>query len=290
MKVLELAAAAALVALTGACGSQLCEDDDGDCGGEPGTDEGSTANARTTFMSTVAPIVVPQCGGTSCHGGGGPTPFLQGADPYDAIVRYSASVLGGFDKTMASIIAKAQVGHQGVTWDATTIGIVGAWLDEEKLLRGSGTGEPSAATNLMREWSGCMEEGDFRDTQMAEIWGALEADQSQCQTCHVNGGNQFMANQLSNVMWDYLFYKLPNSNRYYMEQFFRPSPTGDEIIVSTGLVDMALTALPPYTQHPKLKDIEEETGYALALDALNRFAYETSQNKANGRCQAPRIR
>jgi hypothetical protein len=268
--------------------------------GDPGTGNGSAAAAaRKSFEDNVYGIIDTKCVG--CHSSAGPvgntTGFVAGnkADAYVTATGYAALV-GDFTPAGAPIMIKVtKEMHKGLSYAADEQQKISDWLNLELTARASGTGTgsgsgttetPAQATErVVKEWSGCMTLANFTAANMI-AWGNMQANNSACKTCHVDGEYGQIASDVAGP-----FFSTISTNRYYMAQYFSVqlidpanptapfNPMNAKMIINTKSFTAVGTAQPPHGEHPRFT-LQGSQGMA----ALQKYYDSTMAAKTAGTC------
>jgi hypothetical protein len=257
-----------------------------------GTSGAAAQAARTSFETNVYPIISTQGRCANCHSSAGPvgnvTGFVAPAanDGYVTAVGYQA-LIGDWTPAGAPILTKVAAGHQGQTYTADERTKIAAWLNAELSARaagaGSGSGTPTqespadATVRLTKEWSGCMTLANFTTANMI-AWGTMRANNSQCQTCHVDGEYGEIASNVAGP-----FFTTISTDKYYMAQYFSvdlsQGVASAKVIINTRSFTGVGQGLPPHLEHPRFT-LTGSTGLA----ALQKFYDLTAASKAAGTC------
>jgi len=238
---------------------------------DPDPSEGA-AIARTMFEETVYPTLEQKCG--DCHDSMAPSGNVTGfvnrdkAKAYATATGYTALV-GNFAAGSAPILLKIAAGHQQRTYSTAEIAAITAWLDKEIVVRGADSGSggegPSEVTaRLLAQWSGCMTLANFNAATMAVAWGTLTTDDGrQCQNCHVNGAEGFIATTESTKLFDVI-----SSNKQYMLQYFTvdlKDLATAKIIVNTAPFLAVSQGKDPHREHPQFDALKNQGMVALGV-------------------------
>jgi len=264
---------------------------DGVGGGGTGT---NAVAARKAFDDNVYAVISTKCIG--CHSSAGPSGNVTGfvapsaADGYVTAVGYQA-LIGDWTPAGAPILTKilAPIGHNAQSYSDSDKSKITDWLNLELASRAGGTTptpteeSPAAATvRVTKEWSGCMTLANFTAAKMTD-WGTMRANNSACQTCHVNGEYGQIA---SNVAAP--FFGLISTNKYYMAQYFSvdmsKGPEAATMIINTRSFTGVGTGLAPHLEHPRF-NLTNSTGLA----ALTKFYNSTVAAKTAGTCGPPTL-
>lgn len=227
---------------------------DGVGGGGSGS---AAAEARTLFETNVYPVIATKCIG--CHSSAGAVGNITGfvapakADAYVTAVGYAA-VMGDRTPTGAPVLSKITAGHQGQTYSQTEKDAITAWLSKELEARAGGGGGSGSAggespaeitVRLTKEWSGCMTLANFNTANM-KAFGNMQANNSACKTCHVNGEYGEIASDVPGP-----FFNLISTNKYYMAMYFSVDLPNKKMIINTRSFTGVGSALAPHIEHPR---------------------------------------
>jgi hypothetical protein len=226
------------------------------------------------FEQNVYPIIhsgaasVSDC--SQCHNSLAPVGNVTGfvddnvSTAYATITSFQA-VVGNFTPTEAGILTQVAAGHNARVFTPDQTTAITNWLAEEVTERAGGggggggmTGEsPAAATaRVLNAFSGCMTLANFTAANMATAWGQLQAnDGSRCESCHVTGGQGFIATSVAETTGGTPgLYTTVSQNEYYMIQYFTvdlsAGPAGAKVIVNTTSFGGVSDAQPPHVEHP----------------------------------------
>lgn len=257
-----------------------------------GTSGPSAQAARTAFDTNVYPIISAAGRCIACHSSSGPVGNVTGfvapaaADGYVTAVGYQALV-GDWTPGGAPILTKIAAGHNGQTYSDADKTKITDWLNAELTARASGGGNttptpgqesPADATlRLTKQWSGCMTQTNFNTANMV-AWATMRADNSQCQTCHVDGEYGQIATNVATT-----FFNTISTNKYYMAQYFTvdlsQGVAAAKVIVNTRSFTGVGTDLPPHVEHPRFNPTNNA-----GMTALNKFYTLTMANLTAGTC------
>lgn len=192
--------------------------------------DGSTPTAPTAstpeamFESTVTPILA-RCAGCHTNASNAPNFVDSVAKTEYAKVTSQPVVIGDFSASGTPILATIVAGgHNGMVYSPAEVGTITAWLTKEVAVRQPTTmptspdpNTPAMIAALEDQWSGCLTMADFYSANMADAWGNLMAEDPQeaCETCHVTGGNNFIASDNAPQFFSYI-----STKRNYMLQYF----------------------------------------------------------------------
>ena len=262
----------------------------GSVGGGP-SGPGADA-ARTSFETNVYPIISATGRCIGCHSSAGPVGNVTGfvapaaSDGYVTAVGYQALV-GDWTPAGAPILTKIAAGHNGQSYSDDDKTKITSWLNAELTARASGGGttttppgqeSPADATlRLTKQWSGCMTQTNFNTANMV-AWATMRADNSQCQTCHVDGEYGQIATNVPTT-----FFGVISTNKYYMAQYFTvdlsQGVASAKVIVNTKSFTGVGTDLPPHVEHPRFNPTN-----SAGMTALNKFYTLTMSNLTAGTC------
>jgi hypothetical protein len=263
---------------------------------QPGTPVTPSAptSAKPDFVAKVATVLTMKCGLPACHGGTGTSPLkFVGANndaTYDLVTGYSNRLLADFDKANAQLVTKVTAGHYGVTYAGTETTDIGSWIDLEKAARATGgnqpaTGPAAIAKQLIEEWSGCMDLNDWNQEGVAAAWANRNTGSGQCIACHVNNQGNFLADELSQRVFDLLTTRLDTKTKApVMEGYFvadvTTDPANPKIAINRAKLDRAATGV---AQHPTF-NVEGN-----AYTRLTNFYNKTMARKTAGTCAPKRL-
>jgi hypothetical protein len=208
--------------LVGGCVGEI---EDG--GSAPLPPAGGDPTPKAAFDREVDTILVHACIG--CHANSPTNPNFVDANAATAYAKNTSvpAVVGDYAPSHAPVLTTVLPGHHGVTYSPAQVTAITDWLNQEVATRkttptppgGTPTNPvgPQAIRAAEDAWSGCLTLGDFQSADMARAWGHLEATdpQEQCMTCHVTGGNDFIASDEQPVFFDFV-----TTKRKYMLQYF----------------------------------------------------------------------
>jgi len=114
-------------------------------------------------------------------------------------------------------------------------------------------------------------------------WGTMRANNSQCETCHVDGEYGQIASNVATT-----FFNTISTNKYYMAQYFTvdlsKGVAAAQVIVNTRSFTGVGTDLAPHIEHPRFT-LQGSTG----MTALTAFYNSTMANKTAGTCGPPTL-
>lgn len=225
-------------------------------------------SARLAYETDVFPVMEAKC--KSCHtdaataGGAPATSGFVGktvATAYDVMIDHPG-VHGNFASTAKVLTYVTLQGHQGLSYEVSEIASIESWLATELAERGTGTGPgtgeptgPGATTErLLGNFSACMTQELFDAANMAQACGALQSsNNTECDNCHVNGGENFLASRASVQMFkgvsehrSYLqkYFMVANAENPAMAKMDRNIPTFQAVLGRTG----------QYAEHPTVEN------------------------------------
>jgi hypothetical protein len=262
--------------------------DDGS--GTPEVDNPAQADlapAKKLFDDNVYPILLSTCGASSCHAeagtGGTVTKFVatDKANGWSVATNYTALV-GGYT-TSAPVLTYVSAGHKGVAYTQPQKDAIAAWLTKELELR---QGVPTntdpavetlsqAADRVISKFAGCMTLTNFNAANMANAWGGLTAtNNQQCEDCHNNGGEGFVASRQASIMFPAI-----SDRKMYFLQYFGVDLTGGaaaaKVVINKVSFQGVALGRAPHLEHPRF-DPNTNQG----ITALTTF-YNTTTAKAN---------
>jgi hypothetical protein len=238
----------------------------------------------------VAPIITASCAGSSCHSAAGVTPisFLvvpSGQTLYSAVLSYNALLLGGnFQPADAQILTKIAGGHYA-TYTAQQVTDITTWLNDEVAARQgqSQAVPPDPGRQLMAQWSGCMNQGEWDDAGVAPAWATKTSTEGQCQQCHINGQG-FLANPNSDQVFTILTTEANTTEpgNMFMQYYFVPDLTANppQMVINSVQIQQMSTG---YAQHPRFTYDDS------AMQILQNYYAETMAHLDAGTCGAPRF-
>ena len=255
--------------------------------------------AREMFDQDVYSVVHGKCGG--CHTASTAQTNFVGATAdigYDTATKYTALV-GDFSPSDAPILTKIAAGHQGLTYTTVELGKITDWLNQEVSERTAGavpapdpTNPPptptesaaAATTRVLTQWSGCMTLANFNTANMAQAWGTMQAgNNEQCEQCHTNGGQGFVASELVST-----FYDLISKHRQYMTQYFavdlNQGTAMAKVIINTVSFTQVGTGMAPHTEHPRFNPTNNQ-----GMTALQKFYTSTAASLTAATCGTPTL-
>ena len=259
--------------------------------------------AKALYDTTVFPIMNAKCSGGACHAenatGATLTRFvaLDAAKGWQTATNYTALV-GNFAASAAPILTKIKAGgvagHQGKTYTPDEETKITAWLNKEVELRNGQVAPPpnqppgvetlsQATERVLSEFAGCMTKTDFDAANMAQAWGGMQAQNNQeCDNCHANGAEGFVASRLSSQFWNIFSVK-----KYYFLQYMTVDLTqgaaAAKVVINTTSFRGVATAQDPHREHPTFNPTNNQ-----GMNALNQFYNTTMAKKTAGTCGAPR--
>ena len=259
--------------------------------------------AKALYDTTVHTIMEAKCSGGACHAenatGATLTRFvaLDATKGWQTATNYTALV-GNFAASAAPILTKVKAGgvagHQGKTYTPDEESKITAWLNKEVELRNGQVAPPpnqppgvetlsQATERVLSEFAGCMTKTDFDAANMAQAWGGLQAQNNQeCDNCHANGAEGFVASRLSTQFWNIFSVK-----KYYFLQYMTVDLTqgaaAAKVVINTTSFRGVATAQDPHREHPTFNATNNQ-----GMNALNQFYNATMAKKTAGTCGAPR--
>lgn len=247
--------------------------------------------AKALFDANVFAVIEAKCSGGACHSqagsGGSVTKFVatNASDGWDIATNYQALVTN-FTPGAAPILTMIKPGnHKGVTYTAPEEANIVEWLNKEVELRNGqpaggtpGTGGETlsqATERVLSAFNGCMQLTDFNAANMASAWGNMEAQNNQeCEACHVNGGEGFIATSNAPFMFETL-----NTRKYYFLQYFTVDLTmgamAAKIKINQASFIGVARGLDPHREHPRFNATDNQ-----GMTALNKF-YNATMTRVN---------
>jgi hypothetical protein len=271
----------ALLATTGCVGDVT----DGSMMG--GDDEGGGGDAAQLYKTTVHTIVQTKCGSSTCHGQPGVT-GIYGFAVIDKDQSYTQitnlpTFVGTYTTASAGILTKIKQagGHNAVVYQPSDEASIGAWLAAEARERTGGSSPPPVdPVAKLREWSGCMDQGNFDTAKMALAWSTLASTTNQrCANCHQTGLDTFLTGTGDSP----IFFTGLTTTKDFLLKYFTVDGTGAVVINSASMANAA-TTLPG---HPHFNPTDN-----VGMTALNQFYTLTQTRLTAGTptpCDAPRL-
>lgn len=135
-----------------------------------------------------------------------------------------------------------------------------------------------AAQRVMGQFKDCMKFADFQTANMANAWASLAAtNNQQCRSCHVTGGNGFIATDQAQLMFDTI-----KTNQYYLLQFvvadLTAGPSYAKVIVNRESFRGVGLGKVPHAEHPRFNP-DANAG----MTALQRF-YDLTMARIVAEC------
>ena len=253
--------------------------------------------AKQLFDTNVYPVINAKCTGGACHTenatGATVTRFvaLDATKGWQTATNYAALV-GNYASSAAPILTKIKAGHQARTYTTQEEANITAWLNKEVELRNGQVAPPpqsgaetlsQATERVLSEFAGCMTKTDFDAANMAQAWGGMQAQNNQeCDNCHANGAEGFVASRLSTQFWNIFSVK-----KYYFLQYMTVDLTGGataaKVVMNTTSFKGVGTAQDPHREHPTFNPTNNQ-----GVQALTTFYNTTMAKKTAGTCGAPR--
>lgn len=287
----------------GGTGPDPLETGDGD-GNDNGDNPagGDLTAAKQLFDEGVFPLV-QKCGGIACHAesavGATLTRFVadDAARGWQVATNYTALV-GNYVAANAGIITYIDGrNHQAMPdWSATEKAAITAWLDKELELRSGQPTDPGtggtggtetlaqATERVLSEWAGCMTLENFNAANMAQAWGAMQAQNNQeCDNCHSNGDGGFFATRYQPGR----FFEIIQTKKYFFLQYMTVDLTNGAAEAKIVINDMSMRGVAngqdPHREHPRFNADNNQ-----GRNALLQFYNATMQRKQNGECDPPK--
>lgn len=261
-------------------------DDGNDNGDNPA--EGDLTAARALFDSNVFGILTAKCSGGACHAetatGATLTRFVatDAVRGWEVAVGYAALV-GNFTPALAPVITHIKPGtHKNMTYTPDEEAKITEWLTKEVELRNGqaptapGQESLSAATErVLSAFAGCMTIENFNAAQMANRWGGMQAQNNQeCENCHNNGGEGFIASRQAN-----LFYGVVSTKKYFFLQYLTVDLTKGaamaQVMINTMSFQGVAQGQAPHLEHPRFNALNNQ-----GMTALKQF-YDATMLRVN---------
>jgi hypothetical protein len=297
---LTLIASAGLVSCVGDISGQSNITDptnDGNDNGDNPAGSDLTA-AKQLFDQNVYSIVNAKCSGGGCHSetatGTTLTRFVatDAARGWEVAVGYTALV-GNFSPSAAPILTMIKPGtHKGVTYTPDQETKITEWLNKEVELRNGQTPTPpggggetlsQATERVLSAFAGCMTLENFQQTNMAQAWGGMRAQNNQeCENCHNFGDQGFIASQQTQLMFDVVSTKKMFFLQYLTVDLTKGAAQA-KVIINTVSFQGVATGQDPHREHPRFNATNNQ-----GMTALTNF-YNRTMERVNtpGLC-APR--
>lgn len=277
-----------------------------------GSGTGSDA-ARISFNENVYPVIAAHCGG--CHTTGtatNPYAFVDSKSPTTGTDLTSAwNTVNGVSKVVGTYTPTAAVLTYGATTGAhptggapnglysqneqnaitTWLALEAAWRNTPPPNPGSGSNPPAQKTadQLLEMWAGCMTETDFKAIvpnanngaqTMYDAWGGMQANEGNCNQCHVNGQNNMEASNQESIMWTFM-----SQNPSVMLQYFTVDVQNQTMkVVDVTHFSDVLNGYVPWSGHTKLQNQGDLTN---AMTVLTAFYTATMVHVTAGTCAPP---
>jgi hypothetical protein len=132
----------------------------------------------------------------------------------------------------------------------------------------------------MSQFAGCMTIENFNAANMANAWGNLNAQNNQqCENCHVNGGEGFIASRLAEP-----FFATISTKKMFWLQYFTvkldEGPANAKVIINTVSFQGVANGEDPHREHPRFNATNNN-----GMNALNQFYNTTMTAVQGGLCQ-----
>lgn len=245
--------------------------------------------AKQLFDTTVYSAINAKCSGGACHSddaqGSTLTRFVakDASLGWQIAVNYTALV-GNFTET-APIITYVANGHKGVSWTQAEKDNINKWLAKELELRNGqaptppGAPTPTAVSEaLMAQFAGCMKLTDFQAANMAGAWAKLQSGEGQCEQCHGNGGEGFIANNDATTA----FTVVSTKKMFWLQYFTVDLSKGNaaaKVVPNTVSFAGVCNRQAPHIEHPTFPCTNNA-----GVTALNNFYTKTMANVTAGGC------
>jgi cytochrome c553 len=260
-----LIASAGLVGCVGSVDNGDPIIDDGS--GTPDTDNPTKADltpAKKLFDDNVYSVLAAKCGSTTCHAqagtGGTVTKFVatDKADGWSVATNFGALVSNY--TTSAPVLGYPDSGHKGIAYTPAEKDKITQWLAKELELRSGQPTTPTgpqvetlsqAADRVMSKFAGCMTIENFNAANMANAWGGLQAQNNQqCEDCHNNGGEGFVASRQAPLMFPAISGKKMYFLQYFTVDLTKGAPEAKVIINKVSFQGVA-RGQDPHREHPQ---------------------------------------
>ena len=293
-----LLAALATVGLVGCVGgiesgggTDPLDSPDGDGNDNGDNPAGSDLSAaKALFDSGVFPTITMKCSTNACHAesatGTTLTRFVatDAARGWQVATNYTALV-GNYAASAAPILTMIKSGtHKGQTYTTDEEAKITTWLNKEVELRNGQPTQPTtpgteslsqATERVLSKFAGCMQLTDFTAANMAQAWGNMNStNNQQCENCHSNGGEGFIATQQTS-----LFYNVVSTKKYFFLQYLTVDLTGGapmaKVVINTASFKGVSEGLDPHREHPRFNSTNNQ-----GMTALNQF-YTATMARVN---------
>jgi hypothetical protein len=257
---------------------------------------GDLTAAKMAFDSNVYPILNAKCSGNACHAqtgmGATLTKFVatNAADGHKIATEYTALV-GNFASSAAPVLTYIKGrNHNAATYTTDEESKIVAWLDLEVAARngqGGGSTNPTggetlsqATERVLSAFAGCMTKTDFDAANMAQEWGGMNCQNNQeCDNCHNNGAEGFIASRQSQ-----LFYDVVSTKKYYFLQYLTVDLTmgasAAKVVMNRASILGVSNGTDPHREHPRINANDRAQGE----QALTQFYNATMTKVAAGGC------
>jgi hypothetical protein len=253
---------------------------------------GNLTEAKRLFDDNVYSIINAKCSGGACHSetaqGATLTRFVatDKVRGWEIAANYTALV-GNFAPVTAPILNIIKAGHKGMTYTPAEEGKITEWLTAEVNTRNTGTpAQPAgetlsqAAERVLSAFAGCMTIANFNTANMANAWGNLNAQNNQqCENCHGNGGEGFIASRDANA-----FFGVVSTKKMFFLQYFTVDLTMGAAAAKVKINEVSFkgvaTAQDPHREHPTFNATNNN-----GMTALKAFYDSTSLAVTGGACQ-----
>jgi len=246
--------------------------------------------AKALFDSGVFPTITAKCSGGACHAenaqGTTLTRFvaLDGARGWQTATNYTALV-GNYASSAAPILTLIKPGtHKNMTYTTDEETKITAWLNKEVELRNGQPMQPTtpgveslsqATERVLSKFAGCMQITDFNAANMAQAWGNMGAQNNQnCENCHENGGEGFIATQRQQFMFDVV-----STKKYFFLQYLTVDLTQGaamaKVVINTASFKGVAEGLDPHREHPRFNATQNQ-----GMTALTAF-YNATMARVN---------
>lgn len=249
--------------------------------------------AKKLFDDNVYSILNAKCSGAGCHSetaqGATLTRFIatDAARGWEVATNYTALV-GGYT-TAAPILTLIDPNgsHQGMKYDQAETDKITAWLTKELELRNGQPSQPQtpgvetlsqAADRVMSQFAGCMTLENFQASNMAQAWANLQSNEGQCEQCHINGAEGFIANDNAGIMFPFMMKKM-YFLQYLTVDLTQGAPAA-KVMVNTVSFAGVYNNQAPHIAHPRFQHPNNA-----GMTALRNFYDRTQAAIAAGGCE-----
>lgn len=259
---------------------------------------GDLTAAKMAFDTGVYSTLNMKCSGGACHSqgtvGGSITKFVAtDASNGWKLASETTALVGNFAASAAPVLTLIKGGnHKGVSYSTTEEQNIVKWLDLEVAARNGQTGNngggqtggetlSQATERVLAQFAGCMQLSDFQAANMV-VWGAYQAQNNQnCDNCHSNGGEGFIASRQPQFFFDVV-----STKKYFFLQYLTVDLTmgasAAKVVMNRASFLGVANGQDPHREHPRF-NIGENTQ---PWQALTNF-YNRTMTRVNtpGTCQ-----